>query len=66
MVKFFKKVIVSMMTVGVILALAACSKSGSDSAQSEPVTVAEETGGRDDKVPDPNAPVLTVVSVYQG
>lgn len=64
MVKFVKKVIVSMMTVGVILALAACSKSGSDSAQSEPVTVAEETGGRDDKVPDPNAPVLTVVSIY--
>ena len=64
MVKFCKKVVVSLITVGIIFALAACSKGNTGTAQNAPSPVEGETGGREDKVPDPNAPILTVVSVY--
>ncbi len=64
MIKFCKKIIVSLMIVGVILAPTACSKSAVENEQTAPMPVAGETGGREDKVPDPNAPVVTIVSVY--
>ena len=64
MIKFCKKIIVSLMIVGMILAPTACSKSAVENEQTAPMPVAGETGGREDKVPDPNAPVVTIVSVY--
>ena len=66
MVKFCKKIIVALMVVGMVFALAACSKSTveEETIQSDAMPVEGETGGREDKVPDPNAPVLTVVSIY--
>ena len=65
MVKFCKKIIVALMVVGMVFALAACSKSSvEETVQSEVMPVEGETGGREDKVPDANAPVLTVVSIY--
>ena len=62
MVKFCKKIIVALMVVGMVFALAACSKSTveEETIQSDAMPVEGETGGREDKVPDPNAPVLGI------
>lgn len=57
-----KKTIVAVMTVVTIFSMSACGKSAGESRALSPRETS--TKGAADKVPDPNAPKMEIVSVY--
>lgn len=59
-----KKLAMCLMSAMVVLSLAACTPTPEKQAETAETFETQETGGAEDKVPDPDAPALTPISVY--
>ena len=62
--KKIKKTVIAIITVFSAFSVAACGNTTSET-QTLSLPQAASTGGANDKVPDPNAPVLAIVSIYE-
>ena len=58
-----KKTMIAMMTVCSVFTISACKSAVTETSNTPPQMAS--TGGAEDKVPDPNAPILAIVSIYE-
>ncbi len=61
-----KKIAMCLVGAMTVLSLAACTPTAPKETKAQPIETAETKDGRAEKVPDPNAPELDLVSIYSG
>ena len=59
-----KKITMCLLSAMAVLSLAACTPTPEKQAETAETFETEAAGGAEDKVPDPNAPTLSTISVY--
>lgn len=59
-----KKITMCLLSTMAVLSLAACTPTSEKQAETAETFETEAAGGAEDKVPDPNAPILSTISVY--